>query len=139
MLDDGSQLNLDQLAVELASHPRTYVIQWVEMGNEVVADEYGEPPSLCSPETYKKGLRRWFGLFHNSSTEKLIHYMTRLLARDQTVVLPDDLMLGGFSTAFGAGVKPDKIVLRLDPNHKGFNFRHQFEVWDQRPRVVAQR
>ena len=117
MLDDGSQLNLDQLAVDMASHPRTHVVQWVEMGNEVIANELGEPPSLCSPEVYKAGLRRWFGLFHNSCSEKFIQYMTRLLARDHTIIFPDDLMLGGFSTAFGAGVKPDKIVLRLDPNH----------------------
>jgi hypothetical protein len=55
------------------------------------------------------------------------------------VVLPDDMMLGGFSTAFGAGVSPDRIIVQLDSEVKGSNFKRAFDIWDEKPRIVVQR
>lgn len=67
-------------------------------------------------QVYKSGIRRWFSLFHNSNTEKFIAYFTRLIKNEKLIVLPNDIQLGGFSTAFGAGIEPDRIVMNLSGN-----------------------
>lgn len=95
----------------MASTPRVFVIQWVEMGMDQEGEESKE--SHVDADVYKAGIRRWFSLFHNSNTEKFIAYFTRLLEHEKLIVLPNDIQLGGFSTAFGAGIDPDRVVLNL--------------------------
>ena len=52
--------------------------QWVEMGLEREGEEESKE-SMFDAETYKQGIRRWFAMFYNSSTEKFISYFKRLL------------------------------------------------------------
>lgn len=66
-MDNGEYLNLDQITVPLASYPRVYVIQWVEMGLEREPEELKENQDY-DLFAYRKGLQRWFHLFYNSST-----------------------------------------------------------------------
>jgi hypothetical protein len=35
--------------------------------------------SLFDPDTYQRGIRRWFSMFYNSSTDKFIAYFTKLV------------------------------------------------------------
>ncbi len=135
---DGDSLNLDQLTVELASHPRVYCAQWVEMGLEREGEESKE--SLFDAEIYQAGIRRWFALFYNSSTEKFISYFTRLLQTESQIVIPNDIQLGGFSTAFGASVDPDRIVISLQKGQQTrSNFKKVFDIWEERPQVIVER
>ena len=53
-------------------------------------------------------------MFYNSSTDKFINYFTRLLESESQIVFPNDVQLGGFSTAFGASVEPDRVVLSMN-------------------------
>jgi hypothetical protein len=61
----------------MASQPRVFVSQWVEMGLEREGEESKE--NNFDADTYKLGIKRWFSLFHNSNTEKFINYFSRLL------------------------------------------------------------
>ena len=81
------------------------------MGMEKEGEEAKESP--FDAEIYKSGIKRWFSLFHNSNTEKFISYFTRLVQNEKLIVFPNDIQLGGFSTAFGAGVEPDRVVMNL--------------------------
>lgn len=81
------------------------------MGLEKEGHETNESP--FDAEIYRLGIKRWFSMFHNSSTEKFISYFSQLIQNEKLIVLPDDIQMGGFSTAFGAGVEPDRIVLNL--------------------------
>lgn len=47
------------------------------MGLEKEGEESKE--SLFDAETYSQGIKRWFAMFYNSSTEKFINYFTRLI------------------------------------------------------------
>jgi hypothetical protein len=38
--------------------------------------------SVFDIETYRQGIRRWFALFYNSSTEKFINYFNRLAEQE---------------------------------------------------------
>ena len=89
----------------MASYSRVYVVQWVEMGLEREPEETKELlEPICDMDMYKKGLQRWFALFYNSSTDKFISYFQRLLMVDSCIVFPDEIILAGFSSAFGAGI-----------------------------------
>lgn len=83
------------------------------MGKEIDL-EHDEPENHCLPVDYKKGMKRWFAMFYNSNTDKFITYLRLLMAKKSTICLPDEFMVGGFSTVFGAGIKPDKIVLEMN-------------------------
>lgn len=130
--EDGGAVNLDHLTVKLASLPRVYVCQWVEMGKEIDL-EHDTPETLTQPADYKKGIKRWFAMFYNSNTDKFIEYLRMLMSRKKTIVLPDEFMVGGFSTVFGAGIKPDKIVLEFNNEDAGQNFKTSFDIWDSKP------
>lgn len=86
---DGDSLNLDQLTVELSSHQRVYVAQWVEMGLEREGEESKE--SVFDVDVYKQGIKRWFAMFYNSSTEKFINYFQRLILTESQIVFPNDI------------------------------------------------
>ena len=42
-------------------------------------DGFESKDSMFDVEIYKQGIKRWFAMFYNSSTEKFISYFTRLL------------------------------------------------------------
>ena len=137
ILEDGGVLNFDQLTVPMASYSRVYVVQWVEMGLEREPEETKELlEPICDMDMYKKGLQRWFALFYNSSTDKFISYFQRLLMVDSCIVFPDEIILAGFSSAFGAGIQPDKIVLRLKGELLS-NFKRTFDIWDEKPKNIV--
>jgi len=83
------------------------------MGKEIDM-EHGAPSIQCQAADYKRGIKRWFAMFYNSNTDKFISYLRMLMTRRRTICLPDEFMVGGFSTVFGAGIKPDKLIMEID-------------------------
>jgi len=91
-------------------------------------------------EVYKQGIKRWFSLFHNSNTEKFISYFSRLIQNEKLIVFPNDIQLGGFSTAFGAGVEPDRLLFNLSGNSQlKYNFKKHFDIWEDKPTTIVSR
>lgn len=53
-------------------------------------------------------------------------------------MIPNDIQLGGFSTAFGASVDPDRVVINLKGEQKS-NFKLKFDIWNEKPTSVVER
>lgn len=55
-------------------------------------------------------------------------------------MIPNDIQLGGFSTAFGAGVEPDRVVLNLmGESQLKKNFKKHFDIWEDHPHITVER
>ena len=71
-----------------------------------------------------------------SLTDKFISYFLKLLINDSCIFFPDEIILAGFSSAFGAGLITDKIVIRIKGELLS-NFKRSFDIWDEKPKNIV--